>query len=375
MAAPIANFTFTTNGLTAQFTDATTGGVISWLWDFGFLTLGVPTTSTGANPLILFPGDGIYQVSLTATNAEGSNTFFMLLVMTTVPNLNLTILEMVLSELPSGIPVNRNTFNNLIKKWQLFLQPAQHILDADVFNETKWKPIANVLIAKLIIYELINLAAQSAMGMVNAHNNSNTLGTTTVVLLTDYSLAVDFTSPLTIESVLLDNTVVAVGLVANDMTELLAIMNGLTKGIWVANLANTQIISLANRYLYASLTYHTVADSTPIEAIFNQSNQVLSTVTTTSTGTTGTTLAGKGPLKSIATGPAKAEWYDNSAFWKSMFSSSSSSSSQTGFGDGVIGSLKEEICMYARRVGVRLFFCPQRKSTRVFIVGTKTKNC
>ncbi len=55
--------------LTVQFTDVSSNTPTSWLWDFGD---GV--TSTLQNPTHTYSAVGSYTVSLTATNAAGSNT-------------------------------------------------------------------------------------------------------------------------------------------------------------------------------------------------------------------------------------------------------------------------------------------------------------
>jgi PKD repeat protein len=69
--APIASFTFTTEGLTASFTDAShdsDGDVVEWSWNFGD-----GTTSTEKNPVKNYSVDGTYNVSLTVTD-NGSLT-------------------------------------------------------------------------------------------------------------------------------------------------------------------------------------------------------------------------------------------------------------------------------------------------------------
>ena len=70
---PIANFTATlTSGtapLTVQFTDNSTASPTSWNWSFGDGTF-----SDTQNPSHIFHTAGIYTVTLTATNAAGSNT-------------------------------------------------------------------------------------------------------------------------------------------------------------------------------------------------------------------------------------------------------------------------------------------------------------
>ncbi len=70
---PTANFSFTSNGLTANFTDSSTdsdGTIASRSWSFGD-----GTTSTAANPGKTYASTGTYTVSLTATdNAGGKST-------------------------------------------------------------------------------------------------------------------------------------------------------------------------------------------------------------------------------------------------------------------------------------------------------------
>ncbi|HWB62873.1 MAG TPA: PKD domain-containing protein [Chitinophagales bacterium] len=70
---PVANFsvsdTLTTCTGTIQFTDLSTNVPTSWLWNFGD-----GATSAAQNPSHTYTTNGYYTVSLTATNAYGSNT-------------------------------------------------------------------------------------------------------------------------------------------------------------------------------------------------------------------------------------------------------------------------------------------------------------
>jgi PKD repeat protein len=73
VVTPVANFTGTpTSGtapLTVTFIDSSTNTPSSWNWVFGD-----GSTSTSQNPSKIYSANGTYTVSLTATNAGGSNT-------------------------------------------------------------------------------------------------------------------------------------------------------------------------------------------------------------------------------------------------------------------------------------------------------------
>jgi subtilisin family serine protease len=72
-SVPVANFSASpTSGsapLTVQFTDTSSGSPTSWSWNFGD-----GTTSTAQHPSKTYSSTGSYSVTLTATNATGSNT-------------------------------------------------------------------------------------------------------------------------------------------------------------------------------------------------------------------------------------------------------------------------------------------------------------
>jgi PKD repeat protein len=74
--APVANFTGTpVSGappLAVSFTDTSTGSPTGWIWTFG--DIGAGNTSTLQNPSHTYTTAGTYSVTLTVSNAGGSNT-------------------------------------------------------------------------------------------------------------------------------------------------------------------------------------------------------------------------------------------------------------------------------------------------------------
>ncbi len=71
VAAFTASATSVTVGSSVTFTDQSTNTPTSWSWTFAG---GTPATSTVKNPVVTYSTAGTYNVTLIATNAQGSNT-------------------------------------------------------------------------------------------------------------------------------------------------------------------------------------------------------------------------------------------------------------------------------------------------------------
>ncbi|HEY0029756.1 MAG TPA: PKD domain-containing protein [Bacteroidia bacterium] len=75
---PVANFSASSTsvcvGSAVTFTDLSTNFPSTWAWTFPG---GTPGTSSSQNPAITYNTAGVYNVTLTATNANGSNTLTM----------------------------------------------------------------------------------------------------------------------------------------------------------------------------------------------------------------------------------------------------------------------------------------------------------
>lgn len=370
MAKPVAKFDFIIEGLSVKFTDSSFGVPIQWYWEFGF-TEGEPPTikkSTEKNPQITFPNPGIYAITLVATNIDGpSEPFIFNLAIDLSPGLNLTIADMVKCSMPMGLAVDSLCFKNSIRTWQLYLQPFMGIADIDVFNEINWPPLANVLISKLITYDIIMTAAKSSMSsyyiaMKLQSSNNTPTSTTTQVADYTYNILFDINSTTIIVNNLLINGIGYSFATPTNLSGLLVWMNSLAHGIFFIEAGN--IKSLGNNNFISTLNITTSTGA--YNSSFEMGNlRVIPITTINEVSSPGQTL---GPLKYIETGPSKTEWYDYSNFWANMFSSKGNSKS-------LMETVIEELCMWAARLGVKLPMCPQVNNNAfgIRIAGRKNK--
>lgn len=341
---PVANFSKNIAGLSVTFTDTSSNLPTSWAWNFGDAS-----TSTDQNPSHVYSTEGYYTVALTATNASGSNTKVVEILVSTTPILNQTIQELVSLEVPTGIDYSSDQVDVFIKKWQLYLQPLvveKTITDIRVFDQPFWPPLVNMLISKLVIYEIILAASKLALLSYN-NTTAAQLGKTTQVC--DYTINHAMTPsallPMTNITLAWDtSTITNVGPVIS-IAALITWLNSLDVNLF--QYTNGIIFTTNSAKLIKTLTV-TYNGSTTVYT-FVQTNCELSTVTITNTSQN--TNAG---VKYIETGPSKVEWFNVGDFWDKMFRVYGQDQET-----GVFGNLVKEICMIASRVRIQLPICDQ----------------
>jgi PKD repeat protein len=122
-AVPVANFTASSTSIitggTTTFTDLSTGTPTptSWSWSFPG---GTPSTSTAKNPVVNYSTNGVYAVTLTATNANGTNTLTKsgyITVAAQGANISLKVMQTNIwqegTSIPNGMAYIRDVINSV----------------------------------------------------------------------------------------------------------------------------------------------------------------------------------------------------------------------------------------------------------------------
>jgi PKD repeat protein len=178
MPLPKANFYFENKellkiGFKDLSNQSSTPPVTSWLWNFGDGT--DPNNKTQQSPEHTYSVPGIYLVSLTVANSEGQSIRSIYIELDGSKFIvSIPIVELVKLKIPAALFDYLNVTTS-IQKWQLYLQPQLNpenlvVSNADVFNETKWPSLYNVLIAELVVYDVlmdaINMMAAMAANTI-----------------------------------------------------------------------------------------------------------------------------------------------------------------------------------------------------------------
>lgn len=369
MAKPVANFIFNANGLSVVFTDRSSGIINTWAWNFGFQVLDVQQVSSLQNPpAVVFPNAGAFIISLTVTNGDGANTFTFPITVEETPGLNTSIKQMVQYNLPVGLAFDSIGFDQAIRGWQLYLQPAPNppIADADVFTETKWPPLYNILISKLIIMDLVVKASTASMAsFIAAAESFNSLlsqTTTGTMQVADYTIPINQSYPITINLLIGNGVSYGASPALANTAALVNWLNALGIGLFAITTGD-HVTSLGNNVILTTFNYTSTAGG--VNGAFTQSNVRVVPIIQNVSITGG--LSSKGTLKALETGPSKAQWYDPSVFWSTIFKSVSGANGTQG---GIMGAIQGEICLYAGRLTIQLPGCTNNKTlVKPFIVA------
>lgn len=182
MPLPIAQFGYTLTGLEVAFTNLSLGvdENTTYAWDFGN-----GNNSIDESPTETYATAEFFTVSLTATNGSDSDICTVVINLTGLPPVDLfnNIPNMVDLYSPTSIVgtiVNHAQKEFLIAKWQLYLQPLVENPSVEVTNTyipSSWSPLANSLIAKLTVIDIIEMeVAKFTMNAAQA-GSSSTFGT------------------------------------------------------------------------------------------------------------------------------------------------------------------------------------------------------
>ena len=190
-ALPVADFTGTpTSGyvpLTVQFTDASTGSnIISWQWNFGDGS----SNSTVKNPSHIYTSQGVYTVTLTVTNDDGSSTVTKKYYIT------------AMNSIPTAPPMLAGILANFLNLFSPganaagvtpMTNPAGTAMGLTVVNAVTMGPL-NHSIDSLSSFGGTNIGAGIAQSIQEFNTNNYTAGNKKyIVLLTDgYSQYPDF---------------------------------------------------------------------------------------------------------------------------------------------------------------------------------------
>lgn len=168
MPSPIANFGYIVNENQVQFTNLSlnTNNDTSYIWAFGD-----GNASTEPNPLHTYDEPAFYNVSLTVTQENVSNTIEVLI--NTTPNIDPNIKTNISSMIDLYSPTevvgtikNNNQKNLLIAKWQQYLQPLvfnPEVSPENTHNANAWAFLVNHLIAKLVVIDIIDMESSSLL--------------------------------------------------------------------------------------------------------------------------------------------------------------------------------------------------------------------
>lgn len=170
MAQPVASFSITPNFLVIKLTDLSTNNPTSWAWDFGDSSIIDNTQS----PNHTYTNPGEYTIQLEVTNTDGTSSTTKRIIVSNIPILPLSLRDYIKCKFPSTWTIDTDCMEAYIAQWQIQLSNlvTPPVTGNDIFDETKYTPLANALIASLVVYSLMNdIAMQVMLGAFGPNSN------------------------------------------------------------------------------------------------------------------------------------------------------------------------------------------------------------
>lgn len=183
MAKPVAYFGYSINGLDITLKNMSLNNPTAQEWDFGDNT---PKDSR-KNPQHTYSTPGLYEVSLTVTNDDGTGEPLTIRIGIgdNVEILGNNIYQLIDQYMPTGLrgELDHDEKVSLIQKWQLYLQPLieepKEVNKQDTHNEQAWPALANILIAQLSAYDIILQGANQFLAQSGKEGGSSSGSTET----------------------------------------------------------------------------------------------------------------------------------------------------------------------------------------------------
>lgn len=336
MATPIANYSYTKLGLEVTFTDHSTESPISHEWDFGD-----GTGSTDVNPIHTYNAPGIYEVILVVENNDGTDTY------------TTEIEVMVLADPPVayfayikyGLEVK---FINLTVGDEV--EPTEYSWDfGDTGTSIEENPIH--------IYGTPGIYVVT----LEATNGGGTGDPVVITLEVGENIEININLPT-----LIDDYMPADLLGSASMVRKITLINKwqlyLQPLVYFENpdtelpYYEVEVVDTHNETAWPVLVNYLIAQLAAYDIILQGANQFLANVGNLAGEKTGESIT-TGNIKSIETGPAKTEWYDDmSAEQLDKLSKVYANAVKPG---GILDQIKESICQLAARVRIYLPMCGQ----------------
>lgn len=332
MAAPTAGYSKVINYLTVAFTDTSVNSPTTWLWDFGD-----GNTSNTQNPVHVYALPGSYTVTLTVTNADGSDQETQAFVVGLPQALFRFTSSLLLVDFT-------DTSTNTPTSWSWDFGDGSPV-------DTNQHPSYTYATAGTYT---VTLTVANAGGSSSFSRNIHV--STSPVLPLSLSDFIDAMLPngLPYDQEYKD------ALIAKWQLYLAPLV---TPAISDDVIFNEQAYPpLVNALIAALVAYDIFINAAQQAYIAFVASSQISQNQTSSSGSGSSSVSGAGGVKKIITGPSEVEWFNVTQGLSNYFRTTAGNSLSSGsFGatGGPLDTMLRDICMLAARLNIMLPMCPR----------------